>query len=205
MKANGEMENEKKIFEEILHGMQGGVWVSDRDDVIFYANRGMAIIAGVPESRIVGVNVLTGLSEVMVHSLKLLYLQAKETLEPRYFDAVRVVTPSGRETYQSGWLIPRVRDDAFNGMICTVEDVTDRMRAEEALRASEAHFRFITENMSDVAFIQDMNFRTTYVSPSVEMVLGFTPEERLRQTVQEQVTPESLKKILDMLAVEMEK
>jgi PAS domain S-box-containing protein len=202
---HGTIEEQKIFYEEIIQGMVGGVWVTGENDVIFYANRGMAIIAGIPVDQMLGVHVLTGFPEATLQFFRPLYLQARNTLEPRYYDAVRVVTPSGRETYQSGWLIPRIREDRFNGMICTVEDVTERRQAEEALRSSEARFRFITENMSDVAFIQDMNFRTTYVSPSIEMVLGFTPEERLRQTVQEQLTPESLQKVFDTLVVEIEK
>jgi len=203
--AHGTIEEQKIFYEEIIQGMVNGVWVTDENDVIFYANRGMAIIVGLPVDQMLGVHVLTGFPEATLQFFRPLYLQTRDTLEPRYYDAVRVVTPPGRETYQSGWLIPRIKEDKYNGMICTVEDVTDRTRAEEALRSSEAHFRFITENMHDVAFIQDMNFRTTYVSPSIEMVLGFTSEERLRQTVQEQLTPESLQKVFDTLAVEMEK
>lgn len=205
MQVNRQIEEQKIFYEEILQGMVGGVWVTDKNDVVFFANRGMAIIAGIPVDQIVGVHVLTGFPEPTLQVFRPLYLQAKGTLEPRYYDAVQVVTPSGRETYQSGWLIPRIKEDQFDGMICTVEDITDRKQAEDALRSSESRFRFITEKMSDVAFILDMNFRTTYVSPSVEMVLGFTPEERMQQTVQEQLTPESLTKVFDTLAKEMEK
>jgi PAS domain S-box-containing protein len=86
-----------------------------------------------------------------------------------------------------------------------IRDISDRKQAEEALRSSESTHRFITENMSDVAFIVDMNLRTAYVSPSIEMVLGFTPEERMRQTIYEQLTPKSREIVFEKIAVEMEK
>ena len=69
----------------------------------------------------------------------------------------------------------------------------------EALRESEAMFRFLTESMSDIVWTVDMDFNTTYVSPSIENVLGFTPEERKNQSPEEMVTPESLKSIKKLL------
>ncbi|MBW1894951.1 MAG: PAS domain S-box protein [Deltaproteobacteria bacterium] len=52
--------------------------------------------------------------------------------------------------------------------------------------------------MADIVWTLDMDFNTTYVSPSIEKVLGFTPEERKRQKFEEMVTPESLEQIMAM-------
>ena len=79
---------------------------------------------------------------------------------------------------------------------------SERRQAEEALRESEAKFRFLTESMSDIVWTVDLDFNTTYVSPSIENVLGFTPEERKNQSLEEMVTPESLKSIKKQLKKE---
>ncbi|MDO9530283.1 MAG: HD domain-containing phosphohydrolase [Syntrophales bacterium] len=83
------------------------------------------------------------------------------------------------------------------------QSVVESRQTEEALRESEAKFRFLSENMVDVAFMVDMNLRTTYVSPSVERILGFTPEERKNQQVEEQLHPQSLQLISEALAEEL--
>jgi len=44
---------------------------------------------------------------------------------------------------------------------------------------------------------------TTYVSPSIERMLGFTPEERMSQKVDQQLTPKSQKLVLQTLSVEL--
>ena len=83
-------------------------------------------------------------------------------------------------------------------------DITDKKAAEEALRASEEKYRFLTEAMTDIVWMANIDdLRTTYVSPSIENLLGFTPEERKRQSVDEQLTPESLSWALNALAEEL--
>ncbi len=83
-----------------------------------------------------------------------------------------------------------------------LSNITERRRMEAALRESENKYRFITEKMTDIVWIQDMNLRTVYVSPSVEMLLGFTPEERVLQDVAEQLTPASMSLVLETMTRE---
>jgi len=82
-------------------------------------------------------------------------------------------------------------------------DITDRVKAEQALRESEQKYRFISENMLDIVWIVGPDLSTTYVSPSIEKVLGFTPEERKQQAPEEIMTPESYRKIMGRLAEEI--
>jgi len=93
--------------------------------------------------------------------------------------------------------------DLAAGVVFTALDITDRKRAEEAIQKSESKFRFLTENMTDVVWMIDTEFRTTYVSPSVEKVLGYTPEERGAQTVEKQMTPESSRAVVQRFQEEL--
>jgi diguanylate cyclase (GGDEF)-like protein/PAS domain S-box-containing protein len=84
------------------------------------------------------------------------------------------------------------------------EEVVHCKRTEEALRESERKYRLLTEWMMDIVWTLDMSLRTTYVSPSIMKVLGFTPEERLMMEAVDVMTPESYARTLEILALELE-
>jgi PAS domain S-box-containing protein len=56
-------------------------------------------------------------------------------------------------------------------------DVTDRRRTEEALRQSDAHLRFITENMHDIISYSDLEGRLSFTSASIQNVVGIPSED----------------------------
>ncbi len=56
-------------------------------------------------------------------------------------------------------------------------------------RSTIEHF---TDNVQDVLFVLDMNLNYTYISPSVKRLRGYEPEDVLKQTPFDAITPSSL-------------
>jgi PAS domain S-box-containing protein len=77
----------------------------------------------------------------------------------------------------------------------------EHKQSVEALRENEARLKQITNNITDVVFITDMNLNTTYVSPSVEKLTGIPVEEYLKKANHERHPEETL---LHLKAIFME-
>ncbi|MBX6365196.1 MAG: PAS domain S-box protein [Gemmatimonadetes bacterium] len=84
-------------------------------------------------------------------------------------------------------------------VVVLVEDITERTRIEEALRASEERFRALIENASDTICIVGVDGRLLYTSPAVGRALGYGPEELRGRPVSDLVHPEEVAAVEAML------
>lgn len=76
----------------------------------------------------------------------------------------------------------------------------------EKIRESEMRYRLLSDNISDIIWVLDLQTsRFTYVSPSVENILGYTPDEFIGQKPYRLFPPRSLKQASAMLKEELEK
>jgi PAS domain S-box-containing protein len=76
---------------------------------------------------------------------------------------------------------------------------------KEKLLKSEEKYRKIADNISDVVWTTDLNLKTTYISPSIERLMGENIQTHLNRTLEEKFPPDSIKKIRTLLSDELEK
>ncbi len=92
----------------------------------------------------------------------------------------RMIRPDGREV----WIRDEFRmirgdegdPDLIQGIMY---DVTEQKLAEQQLREAEGNFRRLVEQVPAVIYMDslDENATTTFISPGIEDLLGYTPEE----------------------------
>ena len=113
----------------------------------------------------------------------------------------RIVRPDGGTRWFS-WT-NRALCDA-DGRVTVVHsvgrDIQERVDAELRLRASEARYRFLAEHSTDMILLVDRHGKRTYASPASRKLLGFEPEDVLRQSLWESIHPEDAQWVLPILA-----
>jgi PAS domain S-box-containing protein len=72
-------------------------------------------------------------------------------------------------------------EDQPTGVLLTGMDITERKKAEEALKKSEGLFRSVVENSHDGIVILDDNFRIVYANDECASIGGYSREEILGQ------------------------
>ncbi len=96
---------------------------------------------------------------------------------------------------QHFYAIPDAQGKVARVVILT-EDISERKRKEDALKASEEKFRNLVEQMGEVFYSIDTQGLIEYTSPSIQALLGFTPEELLGRKVFELIHPEDHEKVV---------
>lgn len=91
---------------------------------------------------------------------------------------METITPDGRIWIDRGYPV-RDEEGEIIGVVEVATDITDLKKAEEALRESEERFRRLAENAQDVVFRVQIKpvFRYDYMSPAIENISGYGPEE----------------------------
>jgi len=78
-------------------------------------------------SKIIGTtpfSTVENITELETSFLNQEYEKALSRLKPVYYERVPIKTSSGQLFFNSGWIIPLLKDNAFDGMICTLRDTT---------------------------------------------------------------------------------
>ena len=112
-----------------------------------------------------------------------------------------VVDSHGRAICADGsvrWVVGRTRvvrtsTGELDYIVSTFRDVTGQTEGDAALAASEAHYRMLADNSSDVVLHTDSaSGLVDWASPSAEAILGYRPDELVGRRVPDLMHPDDL-------------
>jgi len=118
-----------------------------------------------------------------------------ESKTPKYNIEEFLETPKGMIWVRTDKVPYKDINGEVMGIIGVLSDITHQKQINEDLRKSEEKFRGITERSFDIIITVDQEEICTYVSPSVERVLGYKPEEIIGKHFQVLFPENMIKKV----------
>jgi PAS domain S-box-containing protein len=209
-RAEEELRGSWSQLEVILRGIADGVTAQDPTGRVVYANEAAAKVLGYPSARAF---LEAPLQEVMQRfevfdesgrpfPLEKLpgrrALQGEEGVE----EVLRFrVVATGEERWSVVRAMPVFDEDGQIRMAVNIfHEVTEIKQAEEEVRRSEERFRSLVQHGSDIITVVDAEGAIRYVSPAVERVLGYEPEEMVGESALDFVHPDDLEEAMGLFA-----
>lgn len=117
-----------------------------------------------------------------------------------FYYRTRGFKPTGEmHLYDTYGDVERDAEGRIIAVLGVVQDVTAKVAAENALKESEATYRFMAEEASDIIARHGEGGKLSFVSPAVKRILGFEPAEMLRRDTYEGAHPDDLEALKEAL------
>jgi diguanylate cyclase (GGDEF)-like protein/PAS domain S-box-containing protein len=168
-----------------------GLALLDRDLRFLRLNHKLAEIDGISMDAHIG-RTLREIVPSVADTIEPLYRQVFETGQPVLQVEVRGTT-AAQPGIERDWLVDyypmKEPDGSVQGVAAIVSEITERKRAEDALRLSERRFRDFAMSASDWLWETDTEHRFTWLSPNVRDLIGVPPEWHYGKTRREIMSP----------------
>ncbi|MDY6795077.1 MAG: PAS domain S-box protein [Actinomycetota bacterium] len=171
-------------YQELFESLPVGLYEVARDGVITETNNALSELLGYQEKE-----------KLLEMSMDDLYVDPESRHRWRaLMENEGVVNRFEARLYRRDGSIIWVQDtcraihDGEGGVIRyegSMEDITDRRRAEDDLRESEERYRELAESITDIFFAMDRELRYTYWNKASEELLGIAAREALGRTIYE--------------------
>jgi diguanylate cyclase (GGDEF)-like protein/PAS domain S-box-containing protein len=176
-------------YRTLIERMHEGLVQTDIDHVMLFVNERFCDMTGFAREELIGHRVIDLLADPADVSL----VRSKVELRKRGIAdqyEVRLRRKNGSVMWVEVAAAPLF--DAGGSVVGTIgayNDITERRTANEALRESEARYRIMADNATDLISRTDRDGRILYASPAVESILGYTAADVIGRNILTFVVP----------------
>lgn len=174
---NDKLFDNQRFFKAIIEDQTELICRFRPEGMVTFANKAFTIFFGVSPFNILKLS----LSEVFPTQDYDKILKLLKCIRPskEHVNFEQRITHEDGKTSLLQWTLRAIfgKDEHPEEYQLVGRDVTEIEESREALRRSEEMFRLIAENSNDIISIHQDNGSVEYVSPSVQHILGYSPEE----------------------------
>ncbi|MEI6840735.1 MAG: PAS domain S-box protein [Methanomicrobiales archaeon] len=188
------------IFRQLEGELPDYVLIHEGETIVFVNAEGARLMGKTPQ-KIVGTSVLSYAAPEYHTLIKKNLALRHQGVEVEPYD-IEIIIPSGEHR----WVVVRatpLRDREKPATLTVLTDITERKRAEETLRKSEAKYRTIIENMQDLVYQTDLQGNLIMISPTGIRLAGYSsPDDVLGKNIARDLyaDPKQREELLAVLA-----
>ncbi len=193
-RAEEALEKERAFLRQVIDAVPGFVCVKNLDGRFDLANKALAEAYGTTVEQLSGkkdTDFIKNEEEVRQ------FLQDDREVIVRHqikrIPEEKITHANGQEHWLSTTKVPLLRQDGeCSQLLAVATDITERKRAEAALRESEEKFRAFVETSNDWVWAMDKEGRHTYSNGRINDIIGYAPEEILQFEAVDIVHPDDV-------------
>ncbi len=154
-----------------------GIWIVNTEGVIDYANPRMAEILGYRPGQLTGRQFESFLFPVDLPAEQIRFQNRRPGIREQYDRRLRHA--NGSEVWTLACTSLYAHGGKDSGLLTMMTDITERRKAEYALRQSERKFRGLFENIREGVYQTTPDGRILAANPELLRMLGFSKREQL--------------------------
>jgi PAS domain S-box-containing protein len=199
--------SDRKIAEEILKESEdrfraiseyshNAICIIDEHAKILWVNDKMLALGGYSREQVYAVESFVGF--IAPESIEFVVSNFSKVLAGEPYEHhynFYIIRADGEKRLCEKYMMDVVDTHGKRNLIISMLDITERKRADEALRGSDARQRAMIANITDVIAIIDTQGIIRYKSENIEKIFGWKPEELVGLSFRETAHPEDVEQI----------
>ncbi len=182
-KVEEDLRTSEEYFRALIENAWDAIAIVNAEGVMLYESPSSARILGYEPEEIVGKNLAEFVRPEDIAAIAGTFRRFRTEPGSIVMVDAGFRHKDGHYIECEGTLQNFLHDPKINGVVANYRDVTDRRRAEEAIRSSEERFRNLVEATSDWVWEVDPNGTYTYASPNVREVMGYEVGEVIGKSI----------------------
>ena len=168
-------------FRSIIQSSSDMIFIVDKNNLIIYESPSVAGILGYPENYFLGKSPFTLIYPVDLDNVLIEMDKVSRSINDGLPTEFRLIKSDKTLIYLEAIASNLMDNPAVNGIVITARDISERKKAEEAVRLSEGKFRNIFETMTIGYYRTTLNGNFLDINPACLRIFGYDSIEDAKQ------------------------